>query len=70
MFQHLVMQLLVGWLSNNSCGGRSISYGIMRDNVFSISAIMSDLTVESEFTNLCKNQITYGNLSEIINDLS
>ena len=57
-----------GMAGNNSCGGRSIKYGIMRDNVLSISAIMSDGS-ESEFSNLCKNQITYGKLSEIINDL-
>ena len=27
---------------NNSAGGRSIKYGIMRDNVLSISTILSD----------------------------
>lgn len=31
-----------GMCANNSCGGRSIRYGIMRDNVRSIDAIMSD----------------------------
>ncbi|MGB2142067.1 MAG: FAD-binding oxidoreductase, partial [Candidatus Puniceispirillaceae bacterium] len=31
-----------GMAGNNSCGGRSIRYGIMRDNVLSIDAIMSD----------------------------
>ncbi len=31
-----------GMAGNNSCGGRSIKYGIMRDNVLSIDAILSD----------------------------
>lgn len=30
-----------GMTGNNSCGGRSIRYGIMRDNVLSIDAIMA-----------------------------
>ena len=31
-----------GMTGNNSCGGRSIRYGIMRDNVLSIDAIMAN----------------------------
>ena len=31
-----------GMAGNNSCGGRSIRYGIMRDNVTSIDAILAD----------------------------
>ena len=31
-----------GMAGNNSCGGRSIRYGIMRDNVTAIDAIMAD----------------------------
>ena len=30
--------------ANNSCGGRSIRYGIMRDNVLSIDGILADGT--------------------------
>ncbi|MDA9190105.1 FAD-binding oxidoreductase [Alphaproteobacteria bacterium] len=33
-----------GMTANNSCGGRSIRYGIMRDNVLSIDAILLDGT--------------------------
>lgn len=31
-----------GMTANNSCGGRSLRYGIMRDNVLSIEAVMAD----------------------------
>jgi len=31
-----------GMTANNSCGGRSIRYGIMRDNVLAIEAILAD----------------------------
>ena len=31
-----------GMTANNSCGGRSIRYGIMRDNVLAIDAILAD----------------------------
>jgi FAD/FMN-containing dehydrogenase len=31
-----------GMAANNSCGGRSIRYGTMRDNVISIEGFMSD----------------------------
>ena len=31
-----------GMAGNNSCGGRSIRYGMMRDNVLEIEAILSD----------------------------
>lgn len=33
-----------GMTANNSCGGRSIRYGIMRDNVLSIDGILADGT--------------------------
>ncbi|NKX43623.1 FAD-binding and (Fe-S)-binding domain-containing protein [Roseicyclus persicicus] len=33
-----------GMAGNNSCGGRSLRYGIMRDNVLSIDAILADGT--------------------------
>jgi len=31
-----------GMAGNNSCGGKSLRYGMMRDNVLSIEAIMAD----------------------------
>src|SRR5690349_22563383 len=31
-----------GMAANNSCGGRSLRYGTMRDNVFSIEAVLAD----------------------------
>ena len=31
-----------GMTANNSCGGRSIKYGMMRDNVISIDALLAD----------------------------
>ena len=34
-----------GMAANNSCGGRSLRYGTMRDNVISIEAVMHDGTV-------------------------
>jgi len=34
-----------GMAANNSCGGRSLRYGTMRDNVISIEAIMADGTL-------------------------
>jgi FAD/FMN-containing dehydrogenase/Fe-S oxidoreductase len=33
-----------GMTANNSCGGRSLRYGTMRDNVLSIDAVMADGT--------------------------
>ncbi|MDJ0994727.1 MAG: FAD-binding and (Fe-S)-binding domain-containing protein [Dinoroseobacter sp.] len=36
-----------GMAGNNSCGGRSLRYGTMRDNVLSIDAIMADGTKAS-----------------------
>jgi FAD/FMN-containing dehydrogenase/Fe-S oxidoreductase len=33
-----------GMAANNSCGGRSLRYGTMRDNVFSIDAVLADGT--------------------------
>ena len=34
-----------GMAGNNSCGGRSIRYGMMRDNVLEIEAILSDSSI-------------------------
>src|SRR5215470_6133524 len=31
-----------GMTANNSCGGRSLRYGTMRDNVLSVDAVMAD----------------------------
>jgi len=36
-----------GMAGNNSCGGRSIRYGIMRDNILSVTAIMSDGSIST-----------------------
>jgi FAD/FMN-containing dehydrogenase/Fe-S oxidoreductase len=33
-----------GMAANNSCGGRSLRYGTMRDNVFAIDAVLADGT--------------------------
>jgi len=46
-----------GMAGNNSCGGRSIRYGIMRDNVLSIDAMMSDGS-DSHFGKLDENALT------------
>lgn len=52
-----------GMAGNNSCGGRSIRYGIMRDNVVAIDAIMSDGT-DSRFA-----QLDGGNLNGMLASL-
>ena len=52
-----------GMAGNNSCGGRSLRYGIMRDNVHAIKAILSDGS-EAWFGDLDKQQPT-GKLAEI-----
>ena len=52
-----------GMAGNNSCGGRSLRYGIMRDNVHSIKAILSDGT-EAVFGPLDESTLT-GKLGEI-----
>ncbi len=36
-----------GMVANNSCGGRSMRYGTMRDNVISIEAVLADGTLAS-----------------------
>jgi len=46
-----------GMAGNNSCGGRSIRYGIMRDNVLSIDAMMSDGS-DSHFGKLDEKSLT------------
>jgi FAD/FMN-containing dehydrogenase len=52
-----------GMAGNNSCGGRSLRYGIMRDNVHSIKAILSDGS-EAVFGPLDESTLT-GKLAEI-----
>ena len=52
-----------GMAGNNSCGGRSLRYGIMRDNVHSIKAILSDGS-DAVFGPLEESQLT-GKLGEI-----
>lgn len=43
-----------GMTANNSCGGRSIHYGTMRDNVIAIEAIMADGT-EARFGSVARS---------------
>ncbi len=52
-----------GMVGNNSCGGRSLRYGIMRDNVHSVKAILSDGT-EAIFGPLDESALT-GRLGRI-----
>ena len=52
-----------GMAGNNSCGGRSLRYGIMRDNVHAIKAILSDGS-EAWFGDLDTQKPT-GKLAEI-----
>jgi len=47
-----------GMCANNSCGGRSIRYGIMRDNVISIDAILSD-GQKMHFGEIDRNNLQY-----------
>ncbi len=57
-----------GMAGNNSCGGRSIKYGMMRDNVTSINTFMSDGS-ESIFANLKEKKHFKGKLSNIFENL-
>ena len=56
-----------GMAGNNSCGGRSIKYGIMRDNVLSINAFCADGS-QSHFGALTDKTAT-GLLQDILPDL-
>ena len=53
-----------GMAGNNSCGGRSIKYGMMRDNVLSIDAILND-GKEYSFGNFKKIDLLKKNNSNI-----
>lgn len=46
-----------GMAGNNSCGGRSLRYGIMRDNVAAIEAIMADGS-DSRFAKMDSSELT------------
>ena len=59
-----------GMAGNNSCGGRSIRYGMMRDNVIDIEAILYDGSIYN-FGKIENNCLPYSNgvAPEIINNL-
>ena len=57
-----------GMAGNNSCGGRSIRYGMMRDNVLAIDAIMADGS-ECHFGTLPANTEPVGQLGRLLPDL-
>ncbi len=59
-----------GMAGNNSCGGRSIRYGMMRDNVIDIEAILYDGSIYN-FGKLENNSLPFskGVAPEIINKL-
>ncbi len=57
-----------GMAGNNSCGGRSIRYGMMRDNVLGIDAIMADGS-EAHFGPLTPGTKTAGQLGRLLPDL-
>ena len=57
-----------GMAGNNSCGGRSIRYGMMRDNVLGIDAIMADGS-EAHFGPLSVNTRPDGLLGRLLPDL-
>ena len=59
-----------GMAGNNSCGGRSIRYGMMRDNVIDIEAILYDGSIYN-FGKVENNCLPYSNgvAPEIINNL-
>ena len=58
-----------GMTANNSCGGRSIRYGIMRDNVLAIDAILADGTRASFGAYDPAAAKPTGRLGEILPDL-
>lgn len=47
-----------GMAANNSCGGRSLRYGTMRDNTLAIEAMLFDGTTQSFSTHNPKNALT------------
>ena len=59
-----------GMAGNNSCGGRSIRYGMMRDNVLEIEAILFDGSTYN-FGNIENNHVNLSNgvAPKIISDL-
>ena len=57
-----------GMAGNNSCGGKSIRYGMMRDNVLGIDAIMADGS-EAHFGPLSVNTRPDGLLGRLLPDL-
>ena len=59
-----------GMTGNNSCGGRSIRYGMMRDNVINIEAILFDGS-SYNFGKIENNSLPFSNgvAPEIINNL-
>ena len=59
-----------GMAGNNSCGGRSIRYGMMRDNVLEIEAILFDGSTYN-FGNIENNHVDLSNgvAPKIISDL-
>ena len=57
-----------GMAGNNSCGGRSIRYGMMRDNVLGIDAIMADGS-EAHFGPLSVGARPDGRLGRLLPDL-
>ncbi len=59
-----------GMAGNNSCGGRSIRYGMMRDNVIDIEAILYDGSIY-HFGKIKSNHVNYSKSSgyEIIKKL-
>ena len=57
-----------GMAGNNSCGGRSIRYGMMRDNVLGIDAIMADGS-EAHFEPLTPGTKSTGQLGRLLPDL-
>ena len=57
-----------GMAGNNSCGGKSLRYGMMRDNVHSIDAIMADGSL-AKFGHLADDITATGQLGKILPDL-
>lgn len=52
-----------GMTGNNSCGGKSIRYGMMRDNVLSIDAILADGSKHRFGAGLAEQNTAYNTLS-------
>ena len=57
-----------GMAGNNSCGGKSLRYGMMRDNVLSIDAFLADGSKHRFGTNGVDHSAAYADLSgELLN---